>query len=293
MVTDRKITVSNGRKIIELTAPPYYVKKINGFDMLDVNIVTSQGFGQEGTSYVNAYTYERSLLIEGQIRASSTREMQVLRDSLSGIFLPKTELVITHFYGGVTRRIKVYVEKTPAFSFSNIGTIQFYNVEMTAPDPFWYADNYCLVEMANTAGNFHFPLTIPKEKGVVFGVKSNSMIAQLANRSPVKLPLKIIFTSKGNVSNPYILNVNTRECIKLNCNMQDGQTIIIETGEDKTVTSRIGNTVEDYIGYVDIAGESCTFLELDVGDNVMRYGADDGEEYLAVKFTYYDKYMGV
>lgn len=293
MVTDRKITVSNGKTSLELTSPPYYVKNIDGFDSLDVKIVTSQGFGQEGSSLVNAYTEERSLLIEGQMRAASTKEMQMLRDSLLGIFLPKKELVITHFYGGITRRITAYVEKTPVFSFGNVGTIQAYKVELIAADPFWYADNAAFVEMANTVGNFHFPLMIPPKRGVIFGLKSNSMITSLVNRSSVKLPLEIVLTAKGRVLNPYILNVDTRECMKLNCTMQDGQIITVETGEDKTVTSRMGNTVEDYIGYVDIAGENCTFLELDTGDNIVRYGADDGEEYLTVKFTYYDKYPGV
>ena len=50
MVTDRVITVSNKRESITLTNPPFYVENISGFDSLDVRIVTSQGFGQDGSS---------------------------------------------------------------------------------------------------------------------------------------------------------------------------------------------------------------------------------------------------
>lgn len=293
MVTDRIVTVSNKRASLILTNPPFYVENITGFDSLDVRIVTSQGFNQDGSSLVNVYTEQRPMRIEGAVFAATTAQMQAMRSTILDLFLPKEELTVKHSYGGFTRTITAYTEKTPAFKFTKVSKLQTYTVNLVATDPFWYEDGNSLVEMASTKGMFRFALAIPVRRGVIFGKKSTSKIASLPNKSAVKLGMAITFTAKGEVVNPYVLNVYTRECVRLNCTMKEGQTVTITTGQEKTASSRINGVSEDYIGYLDIAGGNGIFLELDVGDNLLRYGADAGEEYLAVKFVYSNKYVGV
>ena len=75
--------------------------------------------------------------------------------------------------------------------------------------------------------------------------------------------------------------------------MTAGEQITIRTGDERTITRRLNGISKNYIGYVDIQGGGCTFLELDVGDNLLRYGAADGESMLAVKITFANKYVGV
>ncbi len=293
MVTDRKIIVTREGESTVLTERPFFVEEIKGFDCMEVNVVTTQGFDQDGTTPVNIYTDDRPMEIIGKIYAETTDKMQELRDQLLNLFIPKVELEISHYYGGVTRRIKAYTEKTPAISLTKVSKLQEYKVKLKATDPYWREDKNSIVEMAKTKGKFKFPLIIPKRRGVVFGVKSTSKIAYVINRSRVKTGMTITFTAKGNVVNPYVFNIYTRECFQLNCAMEDGQSIVVETGDDKTVTSRLSGVSEDYIGYIDIAGGNYTFLELTPGENVFRYGAAGGEDYLAVKFVYSTKYMGV
>lgn len=293
MVTDRRITVLKAGEILTLTKLPFLVEEIKGFDSLDVNVVTTQGFDQDGSTPVNVYTDDRPMEIKGKIYAESTRKMQELRDRLLNIFLPKAELEIRHYYGGEERTIKAYAEKTPAFSFTKVSKLQEYRVKLKATDPYWRGDRDTMVEMAGTKGRFHFPLVIPKAKGVIFGVKSTSKIASVPNRSEIRTGMTIIFTARGNVTNPYVINIYTRECIQINCEMVSGQTITVKTGEEKTITSRANGVSTDYIGRVDLEGGNCDFLELAPGDNVLRYGAEDGENYLAVKFVYETKYAGV
>lgn len=293
MVTDRKIVVSREGESLVLTDRPYFVEETKGFDSIDVKVVTTQGFDQDGSTPVNIYTDDRPLEIIGTIYAESTWKMQELRDQMFNLFLPKVELEIRHSYGGVTRKIKAYAEKTPQISLSKVSKLQKYKVKLKATDPYWLEDKNSMVEMAGTKGKFHFPLAIPKSRGVIFGVKSTSKMASVPNRSAVKTGMTITFTARGNVVNPYVINIYTRECFQLNCTMEDGQSIIVETGDEKRVTSRLSGITEDYIGYIDIAGENYTFLELAPGDNVFRYGAESGEDYLAVKFVYSTKYTGV
>lgn len=293
MVTDRRIIISRTGETLVLTETPFSVEEIKGFDSLDVNVVTTQGFDQDGSTPVNIYTDDRPMEIKGQIYAENTWKMQELRDRLLDIFLPKAALEVRHYYGGVARTIRAYAEKTPAFTLTKVSKLQEYRVKLRATEPYWRGDRDAMVEMAGTKGQFHFPLAIPRGKGVIFGVKSKSKIASVPNRSAIRTGMEIIFTARGNVTNPYVINIYTRECIQINCGMVNGQTITVETGEEKTITSRLNGVSTDYIGRVDLEGGNCDFLELAPGDNVLRYGAEEGEDYLAVKFVYATKYAGV
>lgn len=293
MVTDRKILASNGKTTIDLTESPYFVDKITGFDVLDVQIVTSQGFDQDGATLLNSYVLPRDMGIEGQIKADTTYQMQQLRDNIMNVFLPKKTITINHYYGGRNRLIEVMVEKTPKFSFTKISSIQEYSIQMKATEPYWRDVTETLVQVANWVGKFHFPLVIPKDKGVVFGVKQSSLIARVYNRSTIKVGMRFEFIANGEVQNPQLFNINTRESFKLLCNMAAGERITIQTGQEKTVTKRLAGVKENYIGKIDLAGGGNTFLELEPGDNLFRYTADAGEDMLEVKIYYYNKYPGV
>lgn len=293
MVTDRKIIVSNGNASVELTAAPYTVQQIKGFDRMDIQNVTSQGFDQDGASLLNSYVQPRDMEITGQIKADTTFKMQKLRNKLLDVFIAKADITVTHYYGGVNRIITVRVNKTPKFDFTRVSAVQNYNVKLTAIDPYWRDKTETLVQMGYTIGSFHFPLTIPKGVGVCFGIKRSSLIANVYNQSSIKVGMRIIFIANGTVTNPQLFNINTRKFLRLLCNMEAGERITIETGQENTVT-RIKNGVkENYIGHIDLAGGGDEFLELDPGNNLLRYGADAGEKMLNVKIYFYNKYTGV
>lgn len=293
MVTDRKIIISNGSTSVELTSSPYTVERTKGFDRLQVRNVTAQGFDQDGASLLNSYVLPRDMEIAGQLQAATTYQMQNLRDKLLNIFLPKRELTITHHYGGITRCITAHVAKSPQFDFSQVSTVQNYFISLTAAEPYWRDKNETLVQIANVIGKFHFPLIIPKGRGVCFGVKQKSRIVDVVNKSSIKVGMKIIFIANGTVSNPLLFNINTRKYIKLLCSMEAGEQITVETGQNNTVTREKNGLTEDYIGKVDLQGGGSTFLELSPGDNILRYGADEGEDMLEARIYFCNKYTGV
>lgn len=293
MVTDRIIIASNGSTSLVLTEKPFSVNLTNGFDKLKVVNVTSQGFDQDGASLLNSYVQPRDMEIKGQIQASTTSQMQMLRDRLLDLFIPKVDITITHFYGGRNRVITTRVEQTPDIKFTNVSTIQEYTISLTATEPYWRDVTETLVQIANVSGGFHFPLIIPKDEGIIFGLKSASLIADVYNYSSIKVGMRIIFQAAGHVENPQLFDVNKRKFIRILCEMEAGDQIIIETGQNKTVT-RIKNGVsEDYMGHIDLAGGGNTFLELDPKDNLFRYSAGDGEDMLETKIYFFNKYPGV
>lgn len=293
MVTDRRVIVSNGLQTVELTALPFTVNKLKGFDRLGVQIVTSQGFNQDGATLINDYVLPRDMEITGQIFGKTTSQLQNIRDDLLNLFIPKKDITINHYYGGRNRLITARVEKTPEFNFTGVSSVNDYSVQVIAVNPYWRDVSDTLVQMANVVGEFHFPLVIPVNQGVHFGVKSTSLIANVYNKSSMNTGMKIVFIANGQVSNPQLFNVKTREYLKLLCEMEAGEQIEVQTGQEKTVT-RIKNGVsEDYLGKVDLAGGGYTFLELYPGDNLFRYGAEAGQDMLEIKIYYCNKYMGV
>ena len=293
MVTDRTIIVSNKKTSVELTAAPFYVKEIRGFDKLKIQNITTQGYDQDGAALVNSYVLPRDLEIKGQIKASTSREMQMLRDRLNNIFIPKEDICITHHYGGQTRTIKARVEQTPAFVLGEVSAVQDYSVSAVAMSPYWTDAAEALVEMANTVGHFHFPLRIPVGAGVIFGLHQTSMIANVYNASAVKVGMRYVFIANGVVVNPMLFNIRTRKFMRLICTMEAGETITVQTGQEKTITQNKNGLTDDYIGRIDLAGGGRTFLELDPGDNLLRYGADEGENMLHIKIYHINQYMGV
>lgn len=293
MVTDRKIIVSNGRNTIDITEHPYYVESKNGFDGMNVQVVTSQGYGQDGASLINSYVLPRDMEINGQITAQTNVNMQQLKESIINLFLPKTPLTVNYYCAGQNRVITAMVETTPKFTDDKISRIKNYSVSLKAIDPFWRDATESLVQMANYRGGLRFPLRIPKNKGVHFAVKSSALIANVYNKSNLKTGMRFVFIANGTVKNPQLFNVKTRESFKLLCNMAAGEEITVVTGEDKTVTRRINGAEENYIGRIDIAGGGKTFLELEPGDNLFRYMADAGEDKLEIRIYFYNKYLGV
>lgn len=123
--------------------------------------------------------------------------MQKLREKLQSVILPKRDLEITHFYGGVNRVIIARAKKTPEFEFTNVSSVQNYTIELKATEPYWRDENETLVQIANVVGKFHFPLYIPKNKGVCFGIKSSSLIADVFNQSSIKVGMKIVFIANS------------------------------------------------------------------------------------------------
>lgn len=291
MVSDRVIIASNGDTSVVLTQSPFYLRNTSGFDKLEVTNVTSQGFDQDGASLLNSYVQPRPMEIEGQIKASSPAEMQMLKDKLFCLFAPKKDITITHFYGGKNRNIKVRVKKSPEFSLTDVSVIIEYSVSFTALEPYWQDINETLIQIADIKGKFHFPLAIHE---TIFGLKSPSLIANIFNHSCIKVGMRIVFQAQGRVVNPQLFDIKKREFVKILCEMESGERITIETGKDrKTITRNKNGITEDYLGRIDLVGGGNNFLELEPGDNLLRYAADEGENFLETNIYFYNKYMGV
>ena len=73
--------------------------------------------------------------------------------------------------------------------------------------------------------------------------------------------------------------------------MTAGEKIIISTGyNNKKIVSELDGITTNIMNYLDL---NSTFLQLEVGDNLFRYDADDNLSQLEVNIRYTQRYLGI
>lgn len=103
--------------------------------------------------------------------------------------------------------------------------------------------------------------------------------------------IRIEFRAIGAVTNPVLLNVDTREFIKLNISLVAGDVLTVSTGYgEKAVKLNRGGTITDAFRYLDV---DSSYLQIAVGDNLFRYSADANAENLEVSIYHNNLYLWV
>ena len=123
------------------------------------------------------------------------------------------------------------------------------------------------------------------------GNRQPSLIVNVYNSGDVKSGIRIEFRAIGAVTNPVLLNVDTREFIKLNISLVAGDVLTVSTGYgEKAVKLNRGGTITDAFRYLDV---DSSYLQIAVGDNLFRYSADANAENLEVSIYHNNLYLGV
>lgn len=256
-----------------------------------VNIYNSKGMSQDGSTY-NGNTLDiKDITVQVALNASNSTELDMLKDKINTIFNPKLGEGYLIYKN---KKIKCIINKLPYFS-ENINNIYCEClINLTAHNPYWTDITESKKQIAMWKGMFHFPLVIPANKGIIMGHREPSLIVNVTNIGQVKTGMIIEFYARGSLKNPSLFNVNTREFIKINKSMSAGEKIIINTNYSKKKIIQNLNGIEtDILNYLDIIGGGDTFLQLDVGDNLFRYDADQNLDNLEVSIYYNNNYLGV
>lgn len=274
--------------------PPFILTKIEGISAVNANIQTQKSLFQDGETYIDNLLEARSLSIEIMILAHNAEEMIRNRRKLLQVFNPKLgEGKIIYEKNGVKKEIKAISELAPVFpdvtEYKNM--LQPGMIQLFCANPFWQDLDVIKAEIAAWIGTFEFPLEIPIETGIEMGYREPSLIVNIFNKGDVPCGIKIEFKALATVVNPSLLNVNTREYIKINRVMEAGEKITVTTHfQNKRVMLSKNGVTENAFNWIDLGS---TFLQLNVGDNLFRYDAEDGLYSLEVSIYYTPQYVGV
>ena len=273
---------------------PFILTKIEGTGAVDVNIQNSKSPYQDGVSYHGNTLEPRSLSIEIMIIAENIEEMMNYRRKLSNIFNPKLdEGTLIYEIGDIKREIKAISELAPVFPDAGDfkDTMQPGLIQLYCPNPFWEDLEEGKEEIALWISDWEFPVDIPVE-GMEFGHRATTLIKNIINNGDVPCGMRIEFKALATVVNPSIFDFNTREFIKVKRNLLAGEKLIINTsfGNKRVELVKSNGTIENVFHYIDLKS---TFIQLDVGDNLIQYDAEEGIDNLEVSIYHKPLYIGV
>ena len=291
-----KIIYENERGIsIELNREgPLFLSSVNGFDGLESEIISSQSAYQDGISINKTILKDRLLTLNCHMAIDNEQQRHVLKRKLYNAFNPKLKghMEIYTDAGQLRGASNLRVVQAPLFDddYEGLNDLVSFQIQLVMPLPYFEDINENRVDFGNDMGNFFFDLEI-EEEGNELSIKNNSTILNIYNSGDAETPLKVVFKAKSNVKNPSIYNVYTKEFIKINKTMQAGEEITITTDiGNKRVESYLNGVTTNIFNLLDIQS---SFMWLDIGDNIIRYDAEDMIEQLEVYIYYTNYYLGV
>lgn len=289
-LNEKYIYINEKREQIEFSAlSSFFLTKISGIAGIN-NIVNSSKGSYDGTVFVSSQLSERNIVIQGKLKkinreVNRAKLIKVLNPKLSG------KLIYSNKDLNITKYIDCVIEKSPDPVKDFVSTFQ---ISLLCNDPYWKDTNDTKINIAKWIGDFHFPLSIVSENGIIMGHRQPSLITNLVNNGDIKTGMIIEFIAHGTLKKPSLFNINTREFIKLNKTMVAGEVITINTNYGKKrIESNLNGIKTNILNYLDIAGGGITFLQLDIGDNLLRYDADENLSNLEVNIYFRPGYLGV
>jgi len=270
---------------------PFFLQGLSGQDGVKTSITKVSGAGQDGSTITNVVLADRDLQLLGAIKGTSKEEMAKYREKLLRVFNPKSMGWLQYEYGSIKRRIRCQVESAPKFSKkTNSYKFQDFLVDLLCPNPYWQDINSVKSEIAIWRGALEFPLELIEE-GIEVGFREPSLIVNVFNTGDVACGMKIQFKALATVVNPSLFNVNTREFFKINKTMAAGELITVTTHfQNKRVELNQNGVISNAFNWIDL---NSTFMQLEPGDNLLRYDADDGIDNLEVSIWHTPQYLGV
>lgn len=279
---------SRGQSIALSTLPPFILTKFDTGSP-KTTILTSKAPGQDGKTHEGTLLEEGTFNIEGRIKGASPEDVFKKWHQLCNIFNPKLTGTLIYENDAGEHEIGCSTEEiTPKERFGN--RMDFL-IQLFCPDPYWLELQESKEEIAQWLGDFEFDLEIP-EDGIEIGHRESSLIVNINNFGDVECGMRVEMTALASVINPSILNVYTQEIIKINQTLQAGDKLVIDTRFGNKTIKLIRNGVSsNALNYIDLT--ISTFIQLNVGDNLLRYDAESGIDNLEVAIYYTPKYVGV
>lgn len=261
----------------------YFLVSCDGIYSVKNAVSTSQNATTDGTTYNGEGLEQRNIVITANIRRNHRQN----REFLSRVFKVHSEGTFIHEEDGDRREIKYRVEN---IEVAEAGVIRPATISLICTDPYFTdAAGTIKIEMSQWYDDWEFECEI-QEEGMEFGHRETDTIKQVDNESTKDVGITITLEADDKVVNPIIYNQTTNETLKLLCTMLPNDKITIKTTEGEITVELLRNgKIIDYNYTVDEDNDG--YIQLVMGMNVIKYDADEGVEYLNVKFEYKNQYM--
>lgn len=255
------------------------------------NIITTQVWNQNGNTFVDSFmdADEQQLIFALPTRYKDRYEVEIMRKEITDILNPlngKLQMKVYLNSGSIYNR-DVVMTTAPSFpvGIENRNPLwQLVQLQFTANNPFWYAEDEIVESFQAVSPEFIFPFTMAVDAPVFFGNVLPNNIA--TNEGQVPAPVTI--TISGACTNPRIDNVTTGEFIKLN-NLTMGAADVLEinTGFGEKSVKLNGSNIFNKLDF------SSTFFNLKKGDNEISFTDDTGNNSATIHFVYKNLFITI
>lgn len=295
-------------KSVELNhSAPLILFNLEGIEGFETDVKTNKSAFNDGVMVSVVSVEERIITINGYIYIDLSdlppdpevrdtyleTERERLKRELYSAFNPKHrgELKIykkTSSYSASN----LVVNQAPIFDMDYTDTNELFSfsIDLIMPFPYFGTENPIIEEFGSEIGMIEFPVDVPPE-GQELTVRNMEIVKNIVNIGDTEAPITVEFKANAVVKNPSIFNIYTREFIKINRTMKNGERIVVTTEPgNKRVVSIIDGIEENIFEQLD---QGSTFIHLNVGENAIRYNADELLEQLEVYITYKNYYIGI
>lgn len=278
--------VSNNKTLI-LDNEYYKIVDLEGVDSADYELNLIPNAQYDGSMVNGKRVDKRPISITADFSGDNK---EIERQKLISFFNPKFIGVLIINYCGLERAIEYEIEAFDS-KINNIYDKLTFTVDLICPKPYFKNVIENKVNIALWKGKFHFPLIIPKDTGIIMGLREPSLIVNINNVGNVESGMTIEFKALGTLKNPSLFNINTREYFKINKTMVAGEVIKASTVIGKKKVIQNINGVE--INILNLIDLDSDFLQLKQGDNLLRYDAEENINNLEMSIYYNPSYLGV
>lgn len=268
----------------------------NNFVLNEANLGTIEGkhqsskyIGQVGEYVSYSSMGTRSISISGWVIGASESDIRNSKAILNRLVNPLDELKLEVFDCLLFFKPDSTIKYSSSYNENNEVLCKFI-IQGTAFAPLFVSQNGQTVDLAYEVPVFHFPLVIP-EDGIVMSYREPALIKNVYNAGDVETGVEIIIVANGAVKNPTIINASTNEFFRINKVLEAGERISICTssGEEK-VLGKLNEVEMNYFEYIDL---DSTWLQLNVGDTLLKYDADENINLMEVTLKFTEKYLEV
>ena len=281
-----------GKSVVFKRAPPYVFENLRGVSSVEAQPITTESAGQDGKTFHQLTLSDREISLTAHVEGINIPDMYRRRQELCAVMNSALHRngsmgMIEYINDDGSYIIPAIVKLGPD---PNDRKNRFNHISLRwyCPNPYFRSKDPVVVRLAYLGSGFKFPLVIPEDEGVQFGLIGYHAAAILGGDSETPVEIRIT----GPAYNPKIINVLTGEFIRVKRTLVFGDELNISTGkgEKRVKITRANGVVEDAFGYIDLAS---TFFQLSPGENPLEYETEDNTTKSTITITAYARFGGV
>lgn len=265
-------------EVLTLTQNEYnwQVAEITGLNPPAAQINLTALAGQDGAVFNSSKLDTRNIVIMLRLRG----DVEANRQLLYRFF--RTKDACTFYFSNNNRDVfirgRVETCEVNLFEYG-----QMMQISIICPQPYFRGIEQTSTELSSVVGAFTFPFSINIGSPIPFSVYDVTRETNIRNDAESETGAEIELYFTGSVSTIEIKNESTGDSLKLQYNFLDGDRLFINTNLGEKSVQLLRDGVQSNL--FSAVKKGSVFFQLQSGDNVFAYLADDGANNMNVYIT--------